>query len=108
MSKLLRTRLSVSLIIYSMLVVGLTLLVLLLTSCASGPRLDVQPEAQIVKVPVITPCIDSIPQPDDPFLTDAQLLDGSSYQVVNNLRADRDARRKYESTLVSVMQACVK
>lgn len=81
---------------------------LTLCGCASTPKLDVQPEAQIVKVPVITPCIDSIPQPDDPFLTDAQLLDGSDYQVVNNLRVDRDARRKYEATLTSVMQACIK
>lgn len=83
-------------------------ILLTLTGCGTPHGLDVQPEAQVIKVPVVTPCIDSIPPPDDPFLTDAQLLDGNDYQVVNNLRADRDARRKYEGTLVSVMQACIK
>lgn len=78
-----------------------------LCGCGADP-VPVQPTAQIVKVPVITPCIDAIPQPDDPFLTDAQLLDGTDYQVVNNLRIDRDKRRQYESVLVSTMQACVK
>jgi hypothetical protein len=95
-------------VLYLLGVMLVIAVILTLVGCASTPGLDVQPEAQIVKVPVITPCIDSIPQPDDPFLTDAQLLDGNDYQVVNNLRADRDARRKYEATLTSVMQACTK
>lgn len=88
--------------------VALAIIATVLSGCESDPSLVVQPTAQIVKVPVITPCIDAIPQPDDPFLTDAQLLDGTDYQVVNNLRIDRDKRRQYEGTLVSTMQACVK
>jgi len=75
--------------------------------CASTPRLDVQPTAQIVKVPVITPCIDKVPVAPT-FMTDAELLDGSDYQVVLNLRIDRDQRRKYEAETQALLAACVK
>lgn len=78
----------------------------LLYGCGIDP-VAVQPTAQIVKEPVVVPCVDHIPQPDTAFMTDAQLLDGSDYQVVENLRIDRDQRRVYESTLVAVMQGCV-
>lgn len=75
--------------------------------CATTPKLNVQPTAQIVKVPVITSCIDKVP--DVPaFMTDAQLLDGSDYQVVLNLRIDRDQRRQYEAEVQALLAACVK
>lgn len=85
-----------------------TLLVIIFSGCASEQGLHVEPTAQIVKVPVMVACVDSIPQPEVAFLTDAQLLDGTDYQVVNNLRIDRDLRREYEATLLSTLQACVK
>jgi hypothetical protein len=75
--------------------------------CATAPGLNVQPTAQIVKVPVITPCIDKLPAAPT-FMTDAELLDGSDYQVVLNLRIDRDQRRKYEAETQALLAACVK
>lgn len=85
--------------------ISLAVLVSMLGCAAAPPKAD--PLPQVVQVPVITPCLDKLV--DRPvFMTDAQMLDGSDYQVVVNLRLDRDQRRVYEGQLEAAEQACIK
>lgn len=84
----------------------LVVVVIVLGGCGAAP-LHADPLPTVVKVPVVTPCLDKLL--DKPALmTDAQLLDGSDYQVVVNLRLDRDQRRVYEAQLEAVELACLK
>jgi hypothetical protein len=86
--------------------VAVVALLACLFGCGTAP-LKADPLPTVVKVPVVTPCLDKLL--DKPALmTDAQLLDGSDYQVVVNLRLDRDQRRVYEAQLEAVEQACLK
>lgn len=76
----------------------------LLGGCASQVKVD--PLPTVVKVPVLVPCLDK-PTDKPQFKTDAEILDGSDYQVVVNLRLDRDQRRVYEAALEADQQACI-
>lgn len=58
------------------------------------------------QVPV--PCVDSIPQPAQPFLTDKALLTGSGAQVADQLWADHLEQKDYVGELLAVLQGCVK
>lgn len=90
-----------------LIIAAVAIAAVLLSGCGTTGGLTVTPTALIAKVPVITPCIDAMPV-KPAFMTDAQLLDGSDYQVVLNLRIDRDARRIYEAVVEAKMTACVK
>lgn len=78
----------------------------MLSGCGTQP-IKADPLPTVVKVPVLVPCLDKAT--DKPlFKTDAEILDGSDYQVVVNLRLDRDQRRIYEAELEADQQACIK
>ncbi len=78
--------------------------VLGVAGCASPPPVTVVKTVE-VKVPVPVACVTTLPA--RPALkTDAQLKQGSDYQVVNDLLADRLSRQLYESELEAVLSGC--
>lgn len=88
------------------IVIAAVAIVLALTGCGAQP-IKADPLPTVVKVPVLVPCLDR-PTDKPVFKTDAEILDGSDYQVVVNLRIDRDTRRMYEAALEANEQACIK
>jgi hypothetical protein len=73
-----------------------------LAGCASSPQITAP---KIVKVPVSTPCLHDVPT-EPAFATDAQILAGSGYQSIVDLRIDREARKDYEQQLRASMAGC--
>ncbi|MBU3895404.1 hypothetical protein KH388_22185 [Serratia rubidaea] len=79
--------------------------VAVLAGCAAPPPMTGVKTVE-VKVPVAVSCVASLPA-KPAFKTDAQLQEGSSYQVFNNLLADRLARERYILQLEAVLSGCV-
>ncbi|WP_175787603.1 hypothetical protein [Burkholderia anthina] len=79
----------------------------LLGGCATAPAPVTVATPVEAKVPVPVPCIQEVPQPPAPFLSDADLLEGSGAQVADKLWADHIARRDYIASLTGVLLACV-
>jgi len=75
---------------------------LFLTACQSIPEAPT-----VVKIPIIAPCIDTIP-PKPPLVTDAELLAMPDSAFVIAIAADRIERGKWMAVAEAVMAGCLK
>ncbi|MEA0988971.1 hypothetical protein U6010_11015 [Pseudomonas aeruginosa] len=84
---------------------GLVASAVLLAGCTGTPPVTIEKPVE-VKVPVAVACVERLPT-KPVFKSDEQLKRGSSYQVVNDLLADRLAREIYEAELEALLSGCV-
>lgn len=80
---------------------------LVLGACAGmapPPVMNTQTVTVTKEVPV--PCVESIPQPSQPLLSDKDLLSGSGSQVADKLWVDHKVQSDYIGDLLIVVTAC--
>lgn len=84
---------------------GLVLLCVAMTGCAEV----IHRVPETVQVPVAVPCLKAseVPNPKEPFLTDAELFALDRYQRTFRLWDERREYQSYTGKLNAVLKACI-